>query len=135
MGGLAGVRPRFARCLGAISMFWCLGCATGPPSPAVRHAAVKVALIDGMPMPPFRKIREVQAVSCADHFGHVPVMADARDGLRVEAARVGGNAVGNIICDIELAGAHAGCWEIARCTGDASCVSSSTNPQIKERCD
>jgi hypothetical protein len=134
VGWLAGVRPRFARCLGAVALFGCLGCATGPPSPAVRHAAVKVALIDGMPMPPFRKIREVQAVSCSDQLGRSPVMADAREGLKVEAARVGGNAVGNIICDVELA-KHGACWEIARCTGDASCVASSTNPQIKERCD
>lgn len=134
MGGLAGVRPRLARWLGAVAVSWCLGCATAPPSPAVRHAAVKVALIDGMPMPPFRKIRQVQAVSCSDQLGQAPVMADAREGLRVEAARVGGNAVGNIICDLELA-KHGSCWEIARCTGDASCVSSSTNPQIKERCD
>ena len=126
---------QFTWSLGLIATFCLASCATAPPSPQVRQAAVRVALIDGMPLPPARTIREVQATSCAVVIGEQPVIANARDKLRVEAARVGANAVGNIMCDIELARGHSECWEIARCTGDATCASRSSNPQVAERCD
>jgi hypothetical protein len=97
------------------------GCATGrsPPSPGGGRAAAQVKLLDGPPMTPHRKIRQVQAFACAHDFASQPDVVAAREQLRSEAARLGGDAVGNVMCHEEDARRHHGCWKVARCTGDA----------------
>jgi len=111
-------------------------CATKPvpASPQVREAAADVVLYDGLPLPPYRKIRDVRTVSCARQLGRDPNLGTAREALRGEGARAGGNAVGNIMCHNEVGPAHSACWKIATCTGEAECVSSATNQRVRATC-
>jgi len=116
--------------------FSSLACATKPvpSSPKVTEAAADVVLYDGLPLPPYRKIRKLQTASCGYQLGRDPRLAAARDELRVEAARVGGNAVGNIMCHVESGPPHSPCWKIAVCTGEAECASSATNHRVRATC-
>jgi hypothetical protein len=99
-------------------------CATAPApapiSPELARASIRVQLMDGRPLTPHRRIREVQGLSCAREVATDPDRRAARERLRVEAARLGGDVVGNIMCQEEDgAPSHRDCWKIARCTGDA----------------
>jgi hypothetical protein len=94
--------------------------ATAPLSPDLARAAARVRLMDGRPVTAQRRIRQVQAYSCALDLATEPDRREARERLRVEGARAGGDVVGNIMCDEESgAPAHRECWKVARCTGDA----------------
>ena len=120
----------------AAAAFLSLACAAKPVavSPPVRPASAHVVLYDGLPLPPYRKIREVRTVACARQLGRKPDLAAARDQLRVEAARLGGNAVGNIMCHHESARLGSPCWKIAQCTGEVECASSATNRRVSQTC-
>lgn len=111
-------------------------CATKPvpASLPVKPASAEIALFDGLPLPPYRKIREVRTTSCAFQLGREPDLAAARDRLRVEAVRAGGNAVGNIMCHKDPGPAHSACWKIAECTGEIDCASSATNSRVRGTC-
>ena len=114
-----------------------VGCASSPPpaSPQLRCAAAEVLLLDGPPVPPHRKLRQVETIACARELAEAPDMAAARQQLKIEGARAGANAVGNIMCHEEDAGAARDCWKIARCTGDAYCASRASNWQVVTDCD
>jgi len=105
-----------------------------PVRPQAREAAADVVLYDGLPLPPYRKIRDLRIVSCTRQLGQDPDLAATREALRIEAARVGGNAVGNIMCHRAAAPAHSACWKIAECTGEADCASSATNQRVRATC-
>ncbi|HVU49138.1 MAG TPA: hypothetical protein VHL80_00530 [Polyangia bacterium] len=113
-----------------------LACATGSrsTSPSAKRAAADVALVDGPPFRPSRRIRQVETVDCASTLGEAPEIARAREALKRQAIRYGGNVVGNIMCDVEIGPPHSDCWEIARCTGDVECASTSANPWLRTRC-
>jgi hypothetical protein len=97
------------------------GCAAASPpsSPEVWRAAAQVRLMDGPPVRPHFKIRSVHARVCARAITSDLDVASAREHLRFEAARVGGDVVGNVMCQEEDALASRDCWRIASCTGDA----------------
>jgi hypothetical protein len=122
--------------LSAIAMSSLATCAIKPvpPSPRVGEAAADVVLYDGLPRAPYRKIRALRTVSCARQLGREPDLAATREALRVEAARAGANAVGNIMCHNESAPAGSACWKIAACTGEAECASSATNHRVRASC-
>ena len=122
--------------LSAIAMSSRATCAIKPvpAPPRVGEAATDVALYDGLPLPPYRRIRDVKTFSCARQLGREPDLAAARNALRVEAARAGGNAVGKIMCHNESAPARSACWKIAACTGEAECASSATNHRLRASC-
>jgi hypothetical protein len=122
--------------MGVVAASLVLACATGAKRspPAVARVAADVTLIDGPPFPPSRKIREVETIDCATALGQAPEIGRAREALRRQAVRYGGNLVGNIMCDVELGPPRSACWEIARCTGDVACASSSGNPEVRARC-
>jgi hypothetical protein len=105
-----------------------------PAPPTVRAAAGDVVLYDGLPLPPFRTIRRVRTVTCARQLGRDPDLAATRSALRIEAARAGGNAVGNIMCHHGSGPAHSPCWKIAECTGEVECASSATNHRVQATC-
>lgn len=106
----------------------------GAVSAPVKPAASDVVLYDGLPLPPYRKIRQVRTMACARELGREPNLAAARDSLRGEAVRLGGNAVGNIMCHNESAPAGSPCWKIAQCTGEVDCASSATNSRVEPTC-
>jgi hypothetical protein len=105
-----------------------------PASPRINGGVADVVLYDGLPLPPFRKIRDLRTVSCARELGQDPDLTAARNALRIEAARVGGNAVGNIMCHPENGPPHSACWKIAECTGEAECASPVTNHIVQATC-
>jgi hypothetical protein len=98
-------------------------CGTAPPppvSPELARASARVQLMDGRPTAPHRRIRQVRSYSCAREIATDPDRRAARERLRVEGARAGGDVVGNIMCQEEDgAPAHRECWKVALCTGDA----------------
>jgi hypothetical protein len=122
--------------MGVLATSLAFACATGPKrsSPSVARVAEDVTLLDGSPFPPSRKLGEVETTDCSTTLGQAPEIARAREALKRQAVRYGGNLVGNIMCDIELGPAHSDCWEVARCTGDVSCASASSNPKVRRRC-
>jgi hypothetical protein len=122
--------------LAALLVCAAAGCGTGRArlTPAVRQEAVHVALIDGVPMPPYRKLGAIETIACARTLGEEPDREAALSDLKVEAARLGGNAAGNIMCSEESAGSHRDCWKIVRCTAEADCASRARNPRVDGRC-
>ena len=122
--------------LSALALSSVATCATKPvaAAPPVKPAAAEIALFDGLPLKPYRKIREVRTTSCASQLGREPNLAAARDRLRVEAVRAGGNAVGNVMCHIDPGPAHSACWKIGECTGEVECASSATNSRVRGTC-
>ena len=89
-----------------------------PVTPGVRRAAVQVTLLEGPPIPPRRKVAKVQSQSCARSIGEALDFYETREGLKVEAARYGGNVVGSTMCDEEDPLPHPDCWRFLRCTGE-----------------
>ena len=126
-------RPR-PTCFFATLLLLGCGMHAKPTSTNVARVRRDVTLTDGPAFPPSRKIGEVEAVDCARSLGEPPVIANAREGLKRQAMKYGGNAVGNIMCEVALGPPHSECWEIARCTGDVECASLSTNPWIHTSC-
>jgi hypothetical protein len=113
-----------ARRFGVLLAVWSLlaGCgavADGPPvSQDLRRTAARVALLDGWPSVPYRRLRHVEAVSCAREIAADPDVEGARGQLKIEAARLGGNGVANVMCEEERAGPGIRCWKVVRCVGD-----------------
>ena len=97
------------------------GCATEAPmmSPQLRRTAAAVRLIDGPPPQGFRIVGEVEGISCSGQKSINPTLAEARDMLKLEAARRGATAVASIICQQGDFRFSDNCWKSIRCAGDA----------------
>ena len=109
-------------------------CGTKSVPAAHRLRPSSVAMFDGLPLPPYRKIRQIQTTSCAYELGREPKVAEAQDQLRLEAARLGGNAIANVMCHPEPARPYSPCWKVARCTAEVACASSETNHRVDGTC-
>jgi hypothetical protein len=99
-----------------------LGCVNRAPlPPELRRAAATVKLIDGPPPPRRERFGAVQGLSCGSRQRNSePDAGVARERLKVEAARLGGNAVASVVCREEATNQPADdCWRSIRCTGDA----------------
>jgi len=120
----------------AVALSAAAACAAQPRavSPPIQPRSAHVVLFDGLPLAPYRKIREVRTVACARELGRDPNIAAARDQLRVEAARRGGNAVGNVMCHYESGPAGSSCWKVAQCAGEVDCASNETNTSVRPTC-
>ena len=131
------IRFRARQWVGAAAAFLSLASCAAKPIPVStpgRPTASQVVLYDGLPLPPYRKIRQIQTMACARELGRDPDLTAARDRLRGEAVRLGGNAVGNIMCHNENAPAGSPCWKIAQCSGEVDCASSATNRRVEPTC-
>jgi len=95
-----------------------VGCGGGI-SPEERRAAAAIKLIEGAPPPEFEIIKEVEGLSCAVQSGSSPDMNAAREEMKVEAARVGGNAIASVVCQEGGVLWSSNCWKHIRCVGDA----------------
>ena len=93
------------------------GCATGRAS-RTRERSARVELLYGRPLTPRSRIREIETFACTLDAASEPDPSVARDDLRLEAARVGGDVVGNVACHEADPRHHPDCWRVARCTGD-----------------
>jgi len=110
------------------------GTKPAPGTRPLRPAASSIVVFDGLPLAPYRKIREVETTSCARELGREPEISDARAQLRVEAARLGGNAVANVMCHAQPARPRSPCWKIALCTAEIDCASPLTNHHVDDVC-
>jgi len=105
---------RLALALGLLSG----ACATSRDPAAARERRAQVQLLDGRPLTSRQSIREVQTFACTRDAASELDLAGARDELRIEAARLGGDVVGNIACHEQDPRQHPDCWKVGRCTGD-----------------
>ena len=93
---------------------------TAIEDPEVRRATAAVELINGKPERQFEILKEVAGTSCARQVGSSPSIESARENMRVEAGKLGANAVINIACEENNnASFRKNCWKSAECRGDA----------------
>lgn len=103
----------------ALALF--LGCAsTAIEDPAIRRAAAAVELVDTKPDRPYDILKEVTGLSCARQAGSSPSIDSARQNMKVEAGKLGADAVVNIACEENnsISWSH-NCWKSTECKGDA----------------
>ena len=111
--------PRFVRLRGlALALGLMSGACATVRAPPARERPPEVRLLDGPPLTPRRHIREVQTFACTRDAASELDLISARDDLRIEAARLGGDVVGNIMCHEVDARHHPDCWKVGRCSGD-----------------
>jgi hypothetical protein len=113
------VMPRFGRLRGiALALGLLSGACATSRVPAAHERSAQVRLLDGRPLTSRRSIREVQTFACTRDAASELDLVAARYELRIEAARLGGDVVGNIACHEQDARHHPDCWRVGRCTGD-----------------
>jgi len=97
------------------------GCAsTSIEDPAVRRATAAVDLVVGKPSHEYTIIKEVVGFSCARQAGFSPSVDAARENMRVEAGKLGADAVINIACEeSSRVDWKRNCWKSSECRGDA----------------
>jgi uncharacterized protein YbjQ (UPF0145 family) len=103
------------------SLFVVLGCATTAiEDPAIRRATAGVELIETKPTREFDILKEVTGISCARQVGSSPSIEAARQNMRVEAGKLGADAVVSIACEENnnVSWKH-NCWKSTECKGDA----------------
>jgi hypothetical protein len=107
--------------IAAVSFFVLLGCATTAiEDPAIRRATAGVELVESKPTREFEILKEVTGVSCARQIGSSPSIEAARQNMKVEAGKIGADAVVNIACEENnnVSWKH-NCWKSTECRGDA----------------
>jgi hypothetical protein len=93
-------------------------CATSPAR--LRRAASAVVVIEGARPDGFEALGAVQALACQrDVYAGGPDMQAAWEQLKIEAARLGANALAGVICRQEGTNLSGNCWRAIRCVGDA----------------
>ena len=106
---------RVAACIAIV------GCAsTAIEDPAVRRATSAVELVNGKPTREFTILKEVVGTSCARQLGSSPSLEAARENMRVDAGKLGADAVVNIACEENNSVSFKkNCWKSTECRGDA----------------
>lgn len=68
-------------------------------------------------------LQSLSAISCQNKFWHhAPTQEDATDQLRAKAARLGGNGLVNVVCDVPglgMTSVSTNCWTWLTCHGTA----------------
>lgn len=103
----------------ALSVF--ASCATTAiEDPVIRRATSTVELFDAKPARAFDIVQEVTGISCARQIGSSPSIEAARQNMKVEAGKLGADAVVNIACEENnnVSWKH-NCWKSTECKGDA----------------
>ena len=89
-------------------------------SPELRRSAAAVRLLEGAPPAGFQLLGEISGVSCSKVAGGGPPdIAVAKDEMKLEAARRGGNAVASVVCQEVNFDNWNGCLKSIQCIGDA----------------
>lgn len=103
------------------SLIIAFGCATTAiEDPAIRRAAAGVELLETKTTREFDILKEVTGISCARQVGSSPSIEAARQNMKVEAGKLGADAVVNIACEENnnVSWKH-NCWKSTECRGDA----------------
>ena len=103
-----------------VALAWS-GCATATADPVLRRAAAKVELLDKAAVAgrQFTIVREVVGDSCARQLGATPTVDEAKEQMRIEAGKVGADAVIDFICEPIGVSWSRNCWKAIECRGDA----------------
>lgn len=67
----------------------------------------------------YETLTEVRSMSCARQLGSSPSMDAAKDMLRINAAKVGGEGLVKVLCEETGISFSSNCWKAIRCAGDA----------------
>ncbi len=117
------MRPKLAGAL-ALLLAILTACSTGPSEPVIRKKAGSVTLLlpetQGAGLNrKYELVSTVKSASCGRQQGSGPSLEEAQKMLKMEAAKVGADAVMNISC--EDTGVHFsyGCGHAIKCHGDA----------------
>ena len=103
------------------SLIVALGCTTTAiEDPAIRRATAGVELVETKPTREFEIIKEVTGISCARQRGSSPSVEAAKQNMKVDAGKLGADAVVNIACEENnnVSWKH-NCWKSTECRGDA----------------
>jgi hypothetical protein len=99
------------------------GCASTAieKNPELRRAAANVQILDQQQAKGalYTMLGEVEGISCARQAGSTPSPYNARENLKVNAAKMGGNAVINVACQEGGVSSSHNCWRTITCRGDA----------------
>jgi hypothetical protein len=99
-------------------------CASAPATtdPETRRRIAAVTLVEPGQKPDreFTIMQEVVGYSCARQMGSTPTMDEAKEALRVEAGKLGADAVVNVACEPTGVSMKKNCWKAIECRGDAA---------------
>ena len=108
---------------GVLLLLMVAGCASTAieNNPELRRAAANVQILDQQPpsTAQFTLLGEVEGVSCARQAGASPSLDNAKENLKVNTAKKGGNAVINVACQEGGVSWSHNCWRTVTCRGDA----------------
>lgn len=90
-------------------------------NPELRRAAAKVQILklEEIKSREYSIISEIMGLSCGRQLGSDPSVEAAREKLRIEAAKLGADAVLNVICEETGVNWAHNCWKTIQCRGDA----------------
>jgi len=90
-------------------------------NPELRRTAAKVRILDleQVKGEQFTLLGEVEGLSCARQGGASPSLDNAKENLKVNAAKMGANAVINVACQEGGVSWSHNCWRTVTCRGDA----------------
>jgi hypothetical protein len=102
-------------------LFLCTACATTSMTPELRRRAARVRLLEPRDAEerPYLLVGEVKGVSCGRQLGSDPSIQAAREKLKLEAAKLGAEAVVDILCEETGVDWAHNCWKAIHCSGDA----------------
>jgi hypothetical protein len=108
----------------AASVLILSGCATTTSDPALRRQAANVKLVSAEEKAETLQrahtvMQEIVGASCGRQLGSDPSLDAAREMLRVEAAKIGADAVIDIACEETGVNWGRNCWKSIECRGDA----------------
>jgi len=107
----------------ALAAILVVGCSsTATTDPALRRQVANVVIIQPGEKAPheFTVIKEVLGVSCARQAGSSPSVDEAKEQMRVEAGKIGADAVVNVACEAGGVSWSKNCWKRVECRGDAA---------------
>jgi hypothetical protein len=109
--------------LAAITLSTIVSCATSPATldPETRRRISAVTLVEPGQQPgrEYTIMKEVVGYSCARQLGSTPTVDEAKEALRVEAGKIGAEAVVNVACEATGISMTKNCWKALECRGDA----------------
>jgi hypothetical protein len=114
--------PMISRFVVAPALLASLSCGapqTVDPDVRRRAAAIEFLKQNELEGREYVVLQAVTGVSCARQLGASPSPDVARDMLRIEAAKVGADALVAVICEETGTDWGNNCWRTIRCTGDA----------------
>lgn len=97
----------------------CASSATTDPGVRRRAAAVQIIEPGQQIAREFTIIKEVEGTSCAKQIGSNPALDVAREMMRIEAGKLGADAVVNVACEEAGTSFRKNCWKSVTCRGDA----------------